>query len=465
MSAFTTIFLPQMIQLGTLYIFLSKQTVWFWFDGKTRCLESVAKPLSPKRIIELCHEWNPSKVVLFLEFPWVLTHFETTITLSPEELVSYAKMQLAFQDIPESELQSSAQAKQTNSFSTEFPVGGIYFEQAQTDRVGLLCATLPAESLSLKNMLKQEFTSTVELVPLISACVPILLKNPANSMIIKGLEQSFYLEKTDSFLTKLVELPSFSNVSQELFVADQLPQKTKPQTFRLIPLAKAGAFVENNSATETEKTMPEPVDIQNAVALETVLSEWKGLAHSPKSGFWWAAPNNQRRLRHVGSWWTMAGALILAVIAGTGLFYHETLKHRKVLQQELSSLEVELEQHINNSPALIYSAREKHLEELEILVKQMVEESFWKHQTLQTLLSSIEGAWLEGFDFEGRNLHLHLLALAPINAVDLFLKLSKIPETDSVHFKSQQKTRIKEHELTRFILLIKLAPPLGTKQQ
>ena len=454
-----------MSQLRTLYIFLSKQTVWFWFDGKTRCLESVAKPLSPKRILELCHEWNASKVVLFLEFPWVLTHFETTITLSPEELKSYAKMQLAFHDIPESELQNSTQAKQTNSFSTELPVGGIYFKQAQTDRVGLLCATLSAESLSLKNLLKQEFTSTVELVPLISACVPILLNNSSNSIIFKGLEQSFYLEKTDSLLTKLIELPSFSNVSQELFVADQLAQKTKPQSFRLIPLAKVGTFVENNSEVETEKTMPEPADIQNTVTIETVLSEWKGLAHSPKSGFWWAAQNNHRRLRRVGSWWTLAGVLILAIVAGTGLFYYETLKHRKVLQQELSSLEIELEQHINNSPTLIYAAREKHLEELEKLAKQMVEESFWKQQTLQTLLSSIEGAWLEGFNFEGRNLRLRLLALAPIDAVDLFLKLSKMPEADSVHFKSQQKTKINEHELTRFILLIKLAPTISTQQQ
>ena len=100
-----------MSQLRTLYIFLSKQTVWFWFAGKTRCLESVAKPLSPKRILEIFHEWNASKVVLFLEFPWVLTHFETTITLSPEELESYAKMHLAFQNIQESEVQSSAHPK------------------------------------------------------------------------------------------------------------------------------------------------------------------------------------------------------------------------------------------------------------------------------------------------------------------------------------------------------------------
>jgi hypothetical protein len=75
------------------------------------------------------------------------------------------------------------------------------------------------------------------------------------------------------------------------------------------------------------------------------------------------------------------------------------------------------------------------LEELEKLAKQIVEESFWKQQTLQTLLSSIEGAWLESFDFEGRNLRLHLLALTTINAVDIFLKLSKIPEAESVHFK------------------------------
>ena len=42
--------------------------------------------------MELCREWNASRVVLFLEFPWVLTHFEVTITLSPDELVSYANM-------------------------------------------------------------------------------------------------------------------------------------------------------------------------------------------------------------------------------------------------------------------------------------------------------------------------------------------------------------------------------------
>ena len=131
------------------------------------------------------------KSSLFIEFPWVLTNFETTITLSKEEIESYAKMHLAFQNVQESKAQNSMPAKQNNSCVTDFHVGEIYFKQAQADRVGLLCATLSAESLSLKNMLKQELLSTVELVPLISACVPILLKSSANSMIFKVLEQSF----------------------------------------------------------------------------------------------------------------------------------------------------------------------------------------------------------------------------------------------------------------------------------
>jgi hypothetical protein len=59
---------------------------------------------------------------------------------------------------------------------------------------------------------------------------------------------------------------------------------------------------------------------------------------------------------------------------------------------------------------------------------------------------------------------LELLALEPIDAVDLFLKLSNMPETVKVHFKSQQKTKLKGHELIRFKLLIELAHPAKTNQ-
>jgi hypothetical protein len=102
---------------------------------------------------------------------------------------------------------------------------------------------------------------------------------------------------------------------------------------------------------------------------------------------------------------------------------------------------------------------EKHIEQLEILAKQLVHEAFWKQQTLQSLLSSIEGSWLEGFYFNDHNLRLELLTLEPVNAVDLFIKLSKMSETAHVQLKSQQKSRIKEHEVIRFTLVIELAPP------
>ena len=180
----------------------------------------------------------------------------------------------------------------------------------------------------------------------------------------------------DSLLKKIVELPYFINILQEFFVADPLRQNSKLQSFRLIPEESAEACFENNTEIETANKISKTTDLQNGVALITVLSEWKGLAHSTKSSFWCAAQNNHRRLRRVGSWWTLAGVLILALVAGIGLSYHETLKYRKVLQLELSSLEVELEQYTINSPAHIFTAREKHLEMLEKLAKQIVEESF-----------------------------------------------------------------------------------------
>ena len=52
-----------------------------------------------------------------------------------------------------------------------------------------------------------------------------------------------------------------------------------------------------------------------------------------------------------------------------------------------------------------------------------------------------------------------LLRLEPVNAVDLFIKLSKMSETAHVQLKSQQKSRIKGHEVIRFTLAIELAPP------
>jgi len=81
-----------MIQQKALYIFLAKRTVWFWFAGKRNCFKPVSKPLNSENILEHCLKWSPSKIILFLEIPWVFTHFDITITLSSEELASFAKM-------------------------------------------------------------------------------------------------------------------------------------------------------------------------------------------------------------------------------------------------------------------------------------------------------------------------------------------------------------------------------------
>jgi hypothetical protein len=49
----------------------------------------------------------------------------------------------------------SVRAKQSRKpVSAEYHVGGIYYKQAQPDRVGLLCATLSKECVRLRKMSK-----------------------------------------------------------------------------------------------------------------------------------------------------------------------------------------------------------------------------------------------------------------------------------------------------------------------
>ncbi len=84
-----------MIQQKTLYISLAKRTVWFWSAGKRNCFKPVSKPLNSENILEQCRKRSSSRIILFLEFPWVLTYFDITITLSSEELASFTKMSLS----------------------------------------------------------------------------------------------------------------------------------------------------------------------------------------------------------------------------------------------------------------------------------------------------------------------------------------------------------------------------------
>ena len=96
---------------------------------------------------------------MFLEFPWVLTHFDITITLSSEELASFAKMRLSFANKTDT-AERGLQVKQSRkSVSADNHVGGIYYKQAQPDRVGLLCATLSKECVRLKKILRKEVES------------------------------------------------------------------------------------------------------------------------------------------------------------------------------------------------------------------------------------------------------------------------------------------------------------------
>ena len=71
------------------------------------CLKPASKSHLAEYFFELRRGWSASSVVLFLDLPWLLTHFIITIYLLPHEVSSYAKMRLWFPNNPVGKVQSS----------------------------------------------------------------------------------------------------------------------------------------------------------------------------------------------------------------------------------------------------------------------------------------------------------------------------------------------------------------------
>jgi len=56
-----------------------------------------------------------------------------------------------------------------------------------------------------------------------------------------------------------------------------------PQTFRLLPVETVNTLSENESDTDEINEQQDVDIVQNGITMESVLSEWKGLARSPQN--------------------------------------------------------------------------------------------------------------------------------------------------------------------------------------
>ncbi len=431
---------------------LSEHTVWYSYAGQKRCLKPASKPLEIEKIVEQCKAWKASKVILLLEFPWILTHYELAIPLSAQEFKSYAQMRLGFPKVTESDQFSQTEISPTS----ELPVGGQYFKQKKTGQIGSLSAMLSQNAIDLKAALKTELHVSVEIAPLINFCIPYLLKKSDKTFLFKGIEQSYFIKISENGLQTLVELPSMGNLAQKNFVKDQFALDDQMVTYRLFP--KVQNVTETETAPKALDNKPSFEDAEKniAISMESVLSEWKGLAKSPSAGFWWtnSSKNGSKNKKRV-----IYGILFLLVIlSSSGFIYYFTqlFKQTDHLNQEAFLLEKKLEEILTETEDKSLIKRQQQIEVWEEFTKTLIQEAFWKKQIIQKIFISLEGAWLENFYLQENSLRLELLSMNSINAVDVYLRLSKIPEFKNVIFKSMESVTLKKQQVLRFILTIQL---------
>ena len=163
-----------------LYIALSQHKIWIFNQEESLHLEKSESPLDVEKILSICPQPG-SKIILFLEFPWILSRFDLVPALSPQEAIQYSHSHLSFKE--ESSIQDI--------------MGTAFFEQNLVSKEGLFYTQLSPSGSELIQQLKKRFKVKVETAPLIYSCLPVLLKHSSSSLLFQGLEQTVLLEKQE----------------------------------------------------------------------------------------------------------------------------------------------------------------------------------------------------------------------------------------------------------------------------
>ena len=154
------------------YIFLGRYEIWIVLRGQVVHAEVAPQALTFSDVIKQCSRWKCSKIVLFLEFPWVLLNVQVTIPLSRNDAFQFSRNVLGFH-------QSTA-----DKFSK---IGVCFFELAEKNKKGILSAALPPQTLKLIDGLQKNKRVKVEAVPLLCAYLPHLLKMPSDVIFFRGV--------------------------------------------------------------------------------------------------------------------------------------------------------------------------------------------------------------------------------------------------------------------------------------
>ena len=391
------------------YVFLGRNKLSIVFKKKIVHSETHTQPLNAEQVCHACTSWNCSKIVLFLDPPWLLQTFQITIPLAAEDALQYCQNILGFHH------------QKAEKFSK---IGLAVLELSEKNKKGLFAAALSCQTMQLIERLQAHLRIKVEPFPLLAACIPELLKVSGEVCFFHGLSQTALLHTQDKVLQKMVLLPE--------------------------PLSKAGnqKIAEDFLHVSLEKT--QRLNFEESLALATV-KQWRKVQKQVR--FEWERP----KVSWKGSWKGFALAAWLVGMGGAfyGFFsIQETNQWRQNeiqnAQKQIKKGQVQIEKFRN------YTAQREQFLRVNTVYQQLKTSAETAQKTLHLVGSLNDQVWIEQLHYEQEQLHLRLLTLNTALVPQILDELTALPLAEKVVLKSQERMQLAHHAVTKFHLQIQL---------
>ncbi len=405
------------------YAFIGRYEAWFVIEDQVVSVNTWPEQLKSADIIEKCTSWSFSKIILFLEFPWILLAFEPIISLSRTDISQYSRNILSFH----------------NSSTTSFEkVGACLFDLTEKNKKGLLCASLSSQSVELIGNLQKRRKIKIRPVPLLYACIFELLPEKSDSILFHGINQTAFITKQQDILQKIILLPeSVAKDANDSILADYLNiYSQETHTFCLS---------EHPSAEEEAAT---------SVPMSAIIERWKRGKKSSSSPFWWEVQKKSFRVR----WRNVAVLGWVGMMLILFVWYFSVKRTNEQMRQQLNqSIQKIQEDQAKIDRFKAYVEKQNHFLKINTLYQHLQASSGVVKRMLQQLINPMTpDAWIERIKYEGNQLHLTILTLKTSLIPEIIDQMTAAPVVKNVFLKSQQLIQLDQQEVVKFTLQIDL---------
>ncbi|MBF0350773.1 MAG: hypothetical protein HQM11_07055 [SAR324 cluster bacterium] len=398
------------------YLILGPHQVWGLSNGKQIFSTTYPSDNSPQSIAELFPQKKYSKIILLLEYPWVMNSHEQLFTsLNNEEITQYIRNRFQTPHILDSSV-------------------GFCFLEDGTQFGALFCSMMSFATQALIKVLQKLSRTPIESIPLTYLCIPELQQYPNHHILLETAAKYTFIQTQRGKIQQWVNIHATDRQQALLLLADMKQLETQQLTCLTI------------SVNQDEAT--------NTLTIENLISQGQFSQTSTRHPFSWNVQKSQNLAKYQKSLLIAVPSLLISGILIWHQYTRNSIDHIKteLTQAMLKTDERRIQLQLLND----YTAQQNHFLQVNALYQHLKTYSSLAHSVLDQIISPIQGVWVKSLDYQDGKVEVALFTIDPELIPQVLVSLKSNSLIQNVHFKLQQKVELYQREVTEFVLNIEL---------